>query len=381
MKKKLVSLVLATTMVLSMSTTVFAEETTKEAETATVEEAATTTEDTADATANEEAEEELSLSEDEQLVGKKSGDEDATGVVDLSSITYSSRLRNAGETVIIRLKTANVQRLHFYFDYLKTDGSVGDFQTTSYSNKKGNAVYDEASGYWTLTVNLPSDAARGVMYLTDIQMVDNNGKYSYVWDNNYFTYDDSADLSPYYISIDGASLPSKGAREVPHRTLNEAAGEKWDGTYYRVNGEIQKDVFFCDGKYTYYLQANGTPMKNRLTYHPNGAAVIYFDENGHEVFDNFVNVKQSITGEAVDDLCYFNTYGFMYTDKLTYGQGGDTNLYYINPNGVMQRGGYFTFPNGDLGYAEANGALMTNQDSYSPFGALVHFNELGHAAQ
>ena len=122
-------------------------------------------------------------------------------------------------------------------------------------------------------------------------------------------------------------------------------------------------------------------MKGRLTYHPNGVTVIYFDENGHEVFNSFVNVKKSITGDAVDDICYFDTYGFMYTDKLTYGQNGDTNLYYINPYGVMQRGGYFTFPNGDLGYAEANGALMTNQDSYSPNGQLVHFNALGHAVQ
>ena len=69
----------------------------------------------------------------------------------------------------------------------------------------------------------------------------------------------------------------------------------------------------------------------------------------------------------------------MYRDKLTYGQNGDTNLYYINPYGVMQRGGYFTFPNGDLGYAEENGALMTNQNSYSPTGEPVYFNAIGHA--
>ena len=377
MKKKIASLVLAAAMVFSMSTTVFAEEVTE----AQTQVAAETTDDVKDANVNDEAKAERTTNEEEQLVGKKSGNADATGTVDLSTISYSSRLRNAGDTVVIRLKTANVKRLHFYFSYKATDGKEKTFSTTSFENSKGNAVYDEMTGYWTLTVNLPDDAATGVMYLDDIQMIDQNEKYSYVWDNNQFSWEDSADLSPYYISIGGVSLPSSAGRTVPHCTLNTAAGETWDGTYYKVNGEVKKDVFFFDGAYTYYLQANGTPMKSRLTYHPNGVAVIYFDENGHEVFNSFVNVKQSITGEAVDDICYFDASGYMYQDKLTYGQNGDSNLYYINPCGVMQRGGYFTFPNGDLGYAEANGALMTNQDSYSPAGALVHFDGMGHAKQ
>ena len=377
MKKKIVSLVLATTMVLSMSTTVLAEEI-AEPQMQVVEE---TTDDVEDANANDEEKVERTTIMDEQLVGARSGNEDAMGMVDLSTISYSSRLRNAGDTVVIRLKTANVKRLHFYFSYKTTDGTEKMFSTASFECSKGNAVYDETTGYWTLTVNLPSDAATGVMYLDDIQMIDQNEKYSYVWDNNQFSWEDSADLSPYYISIGGASLLSSAGRTVPHCTLNTAAGETWDGTYYKVNGEVQKDVFFFDGTYTYYLQANGTPMKSGLTYHPNGVAILYFDENGHEVFNSFVNVKRSMTGESVDDICYFGALGYMYQDKLTYGQNGDSNLYYINPYGVMQRGGYFTFPNGDLGYAEANGALMTNQDSYSPTGALVHFDGTGHAKQ
>ena len=31
------------------------------------------------------------------------------------------------------------------------------------------------------------------------------------------------------------------------------------------------------------------------------------------------------------------------------------------------------------GYAEANGALMTNQESYSPTGEPVYFDAMGHA--
>lgn len=385
MKKRFVGIVMAAAMLFSMNMIVFAEEK-SDTNPAASEEATVATEESYDSAANMQAKEELAATDETKLVGKSTNDTGAIGVIDLSSITYSSRLRTAGETLVIRVKTANVKRLHFYYDYTKKDGKTGRFQTTSYANEKGNAVYDGATGYWTLTVKIPDDAARGIMYLTDIQMIDTSegkGKYSYVWDSNQFgNFDEIADLSPYYISIDGASLPSAAAREVAHCTLDTAKGEKWDGVHYTyADGTIAKDVFFCDGTYTYYLMADGTPMKGRLTYHPNGVTVIYFDENGHEVFNSFVNVKKSITGDAVDDICYFDTYGFMYTDKLTYGQNGDTNLYYINPYGVMQRGGYFTFPNGDLGYAEANGALMTNQDSYSPNGQLVHFNALGHAVQ
>ena len=368
-------------MVLSMSTTVFAEEVTQ-TQAQVVEETAETTEDVEDANANDEEKVERTTNDDEQLVGARSTDKEAIGIVDLSTISYSTNVCNAGDTVVIRLKTANVKRLHFYFDYTTTDGKEKSLQTASYECYKGNAVYDETTGYWTLTVNIPSDAAVGTMTLSDIQLVDVNEKYSYVWDSNQSSYEDSADLSPYYISIGGTSTTSSSTgRTVPHCTLDTSKGDTWDETYYTVNGQVQKDVFFCDGTYTYYLQADGTPMTNRLTYHPNGVNVIYFDEKGHEVFDNFVNVKKSIEGNPVDDICYFDTFGYMYQDKLTYGQGNDTNLYYINPYGVLQRGGYFTFPNGDLGYAEANGALMTNQDSYSPTGALVHFNELGHAQQ
>lgn len=157
----------------------------------------------------------------------------------------------------------------------------------------------------------------------------------------------------------------------------EAKDGTWDagaGKLTLKNGETAKDCFFCDGTYTYYLQHDGTPMKNRLTYHPDGEHVIYFDENGHEVFSNFKNVKQSIAGESVDDLCFFDVYGYMYVDFITYDQAG-VNLYYANPYGVMERNGWFTFSEkqgGGTGYANPDGTLLKDQWTYDQNGNLVY---------
>ena len=44
-------------------------------------------------------------------------------------------------------------------------------------------------------------------------------------------------------------------------------GGTWDGThYYLPSGTMVYNAFFSDGTHTYYLQADGTPMKDRLTY-------------------------------------------------------------------------------------------------------------------
>lgn len=118
--------------------------------------------------------------------------------------------------------------------------------------------------------------------------------------------------------------------------------EDGDVRAYDEEGNPVIDEFKCDGTYTYYFQFDGTAMKDRLTYHPDGIHVIYFDENGHEVFNNFANVKKSIEGNAVDDYCYFDVYGYMYVDVVTYDVTG-TYLYYINPYGVMERKGWFQF--------------------------------------
>jgi len=70
------------------------------------------------------------------------------------------------------------------------------------------------------------------------------------------------------------------------------SGGVWNGiNYYLPNGIKVTDAFFFDGSYTYYLQSDGSPMKDRLTYHPDGNHIIYFDSNGHEVLIDF-NIAQ-----------------------------------------------------------------------------------------
>lgn len=154
-------------------------------------------------------------------------------------------------------------------------------------------------------------------------------------------------------------------------------GGYWDGNNYTLKGDKVINSFFCDGKYTYYLQADGTAMKNRLTYHPDGVHIIYFDANGYEVFDNYSHITTSIAGAKVDDFCYFNTFGYMYVNVLTYDATGKV-IYYINPYGQMERKGWFQFSNNlkwadgtkatgyalGYGYAQYDGSLYRNAWTY-----------------
>ena len=146
---------------------------------------------------------------------------------------------------------------------------------------------------------------------------------------------------------------------------------------YDSDANMVINQFKCDGTYTYFFQNDGSAMTDRLTYHPNGEQVIYFGANGHECFDTFVNVKKSIAGDAVDDICYFNTYGYMYVDTTTYDMAG-VNLYYINPYGILQMNGWFSFSDGNTGYANADGTLMTSQFTYNSFGQMVYLGGDGH---
>ena len=118
-------------------------------------------------------------------------------------------------------------------------------------------------------------------------------------------------------------------------------------------------------------------MKDRLTYHPDGVHVIYFDSEGHEVFSDFANVKKTIAGDAVNDYCFFDVYGYLYVDVMTYDKTG-TYLYYANPYGVLEMNKWFQFSEnvkwadgtpcdgiaGQYGFATENGTLMTNQWTY-----------------
>jgi len=106
-------------------------------------------------------------------------------------------------------------------------------------------------------------------------------------------------------------------------------GGTWDGTYYtRAEGMIAKNAFFFDGTHTYYLQADGTPMKDRLTYHPDGKHIIYFDKDGHEVFNDFQYCS------SVGYTCYFDSNGYIYKDQITF--MGD-KVYYLNANGKLEK--------------------------------------------
>ena len=156
-------------------------------------------------------------------------------------------------------------------------------------------------------------------------------------------------------------------------------GGRFDGNTYTLNGKVIKNSFFCDGTYTYYLDHLGHPMKDKLTYHPNGKEIIYFDAYGHEVFDNFTHVVKSISGTAVDDYCYFNTYGYMYVDRLTFDRTG-TKLYYINPYGQMEHKGLFSFSNGAMGYANYDGNLTRGQFQ-TILGNMFYFHSSGYSAQ
>lgn len=156
-------------------------------------------------------------------------------------------------------------------------------------------------------------------------------------------------------------------------------GGEWDGNHYIIDGNVIRNSFFSDGSYTYFLMSDGTPMKDRLTYHPNGRNVIYFDKDGHEAFNNFKHVTKSISGKAVDDYCYFDVDGYMYVDRLTYDVTGKY-LYYINQYGQLEHTGLFKFPDGARGFALGNGDLIRDK-FYTVNNNMYYFHGNGYCAQ
>ena len=161
---------------------------------------------------------------------------------------------------------------------------------------------------------------------------------------------------------------------------------------YDSKGKPVVNQFVCDGVYTYYFQLDGTAMQDRLTYHPDGAHIIYFDEWGHEVFSDFAHVKRAIAGNAVDDYCFFNVYGYMYVNVLTYNKTGN-ELYYANAYGVLERGKWFQFDpgvmwadgtpaygvGGGYGRAYSDGTLYTNTYSFDFLGRYCYLQANGVA--
>ena len=148
-----------------------------------------------------------------------------------------------------------------------------------------------------------------------------------------------------------------------------------DGTIHASNpdGSPIYDQFIFDGFFTYYIQADGTAMKDRLTYHPDGTHIICFDEKGHEVFMDFQYCS------SVGYTCYFDSLGYIYKDQITF--VGD-KVYYLNANGKMENTGWFQFANGrDYGYANSDGVLKTNQFSYDAYGRIVFYHWNGMVAR
>ncbi len=162
---------------------------------------------------------------------------------------------------------------------------------------------------------------------------------------------------------------------------------------YTADGNQVINEFKCDGIYTYFFQADGTAMRDRLSYHPDGVHVVYFDSAGHEVFSDFANVRRTIAGDEVDDYCFFDTYGYLYVDVVTYDRAGK-ELFYANQYGVLERGRWFQFSNtvmcadgapwagaaGCYGYANADGTLMKDTWTYDWEGRLCYMQGNGAAA-
>ncbi|WP_330554304.1 hypothetical protein [Roseburia sp. 499] len=165
------------------------------------------------------------------------------------------------------------------------------------------------------------------------------------------------------------SVHAEGSgRTVPHYNITEVGGN-WDGIHYTLpDGTLVTDAFFFDGTYTYYLQADGTPMRNKLTYHPDGEHIIYLDAYGHEVFGAFQYCQ------SVGYTCYFDSQGYLYKDQITF--VGD-KVYYLNANGAMEQSGWFQFANGrDYGYANGDGTLNAGKFFFDPWGRIIfcHWN-------
>ncbi len=167
-----------------------------------------------------------------------------------------------------------------------------------------------------------------------------------------------------------------------------------EGDVYCIDGDgnLIRDAFVCDGTYTYYVQYDYSAMRDRLTYHPDGEHIIYFDSEGHEVFNDFAYVKHSIAGDEVDDYCFFDVYGHLYVDVITWDKTG-TVLYYANPYGVMEMNKWFQFSDtvvwgdgtptegiaGGYGYANEDGTLMKDQYTYDWEGRFCYMQGNGTA--
>ena len=275
----------------------------------------------------------------------------------------------------------NVKTCRGPFDYA-WDGTYLLVDNKDKSNDIANLVLE--------TLCCDTEIMKDIMYETEDVVNNQTAVQEFIAEGN-GSYSNFGGQNP-YIVWDEAAKSIYQSRYVDYYNITTNGGD-FDGKhYYLSDGTMVTDAFFCDGTYTYYLQADGTPMKDRLTYHPDGLHVIYFDENGHEVFSDFANVRKSISGESVDDYCFFDVNGYLYVDVVTYDKEGK-NLYYANQYGVLERGKWFQFSDtvmcadgtpwngaaGNFGYANADGTLMVNTYTYDWEGRLCYMQGNGVA--
>lgn len=170
-----------------------------------------------------------------------------------------------------------------------------------------------------------------------------------------------------------------GMKKISDYILNEftkyygCMDANGDMHYFRDDGTMVYNEWYFDGTWTYYLQYDGTPMKDRLTYHPDGEHIIYLDKDGHEVFNNFQYCP------SVGYTCYFDSQGYIYKDQITF--VGD-KIYYLDANGAMEQSGWFQYANGrDYGYANPDGTLKNSEFSYDAYGRVVYYHWNGMVAR
>ena len=279
-------------------------------------------------------------------------------------------------------------------DY-KADGSIRWYYTYKYDSKENNTKetsYDaDGSIRWYVTYEYDNKGnkiketeykADGSIRMYDTYEYDNKGNiinrtrynaYGSMYEQDILEYDPLDDVS------EPDSKTQQKYAEIPPNYYSKHEGNYFykdingNVTCLDSNGKTVINDFKCDGEFTYFFQADGTAMKDRLTYHPDGDHVIYFDCEGHEVFSDFANVKKTIAGDEVDDYCFFDVFGYMYVDVVTYDKTG-TVLYYANAYGVMEMGKWFQFSDkvtwadgrdgnefkNQYGCANADGTLITN---------------------
>ncbi|MBQ9199486.1 MAG: hypothetical protein IJ141_04840 [Lachnospiraceae bacterium] len=273
--------------------------------------------------------------------------------------------------------------------YSKDDSifSYTEFEYDSKGNEVKSKTYNsDGSLDWWIEYEYDSygNKTKSTQYNSDGSVTTNENKYEYDSDGDIIAiiYPDGGTIKyEYYSSKDDTKSDKEstsnpepiGVKYSTYESNDFYRDEAGDTRCYDSTGAPVINEFKCDGTYTYYFQLDGTAMKDRLSYHPDGEHVIYFDAEGHEVFSDIANVKKTIAGEDVNDFCFFNVFGYMYVDVLTYDKTG-TYLYYANPYGVMEMGKWFQFSDsvewadgtpaegiaGGYGYANENGTLLTN---------------------